>query len=267
MLADSDTIPLLVVDGSHYEIGYKIGETFRERIHLRIKLDLTLQTLFEFVKTDFCQQLYAEYVAAIRSVYPWYYDEMKGTSDGSQLSLDQILCLNFQNETKMGLRRSKEKENGSIGCSTVLLNRDNEYSILHNEDASSSLFNVAYLIVATINEQTYADQNFTCPKEKFISYCYAGTIPGNAFSANVHGLVFTLNGLYPNYLTRSKLPRQIMNRVLLSISTVDELDHLLSSQPTAFGFSVNVGFYHQKRQRCLLNYEVGPKKDKDLGTL
>lgn len=82
------------------------------------------------------------------------------------------------------------------------------------------------------------------------------TFLGNAFGANQHGFACSLNGLYPNYVAHGRLPRQIVNRALLSIRNETELDRLLHSSPVAYGFSVNAGFY--PRTTSLLNYEIGP---------
>jgi len=65
-----------------------------------------------------------------------------------------------------------------------------------------------------------------------------------------------LNGLYPNYIADGRLPRQIVNRALLSIENEDELDKLLETSPVAYGFSINGGFIHQLNH--LVNYEIGP---------
>lgn len=73
---------------------------------------------------------------------------------------------------------------------------------------------------------------------------------------NKHGFVCALNGLYPNFVAHGRLPRQILNRALLSIQNENELDQMVNSSPVAFGFCINGGFIHQSKY--LLNYEIGP---------
>jgi len=70
-----------------------------------------------------------------------------------------------------------------------------------------------------------------------------------------------LNGLYPNFVAHGRLPRQIVNRALLSVQNEDELDKLLHQSPAAYGFSINGGFFHQPNH--LLNYEIGPNLNTD----
>ena len=75
----------------------------------------------------------------------------------------------------------------------------------------------------------------------------------------MHGFACSLNGLYPDFIAHGRLPRQIINRALLSVRNEIELDQLLRASPSAYGFSMNGGFYHQLDH--LLNYEIGPNLD------
>ncbi len=65
-----------------------------------------------------------------------------------------------------------------------------------------------------------------------------------------------MNGLYPNYVAHNRLPRQIVNRALLSVQNEEDLDDLLRMSPVAFGFCLNGAFFRQ--ENYLLNYEIGP---------
>jgi len=79
---------------------------------------------------------------------------------------------------------------------------------------------------------------------------------GNGFGVNKHGFAYSLNGLYPKYVAHGRLPRQIVNRALLSVRNKEDLDNLLHISPVAFGFCVNGTFFRQ--ESYLLNYEIGP---------
>jgi len=114
---------------------------------------------------------------------------------------------------------------------------------------------------ADIQSSKYDNEKRASPNEKFIAYCYAGAIPGNAFGVNIHGFACSLNGLYPNFIAPGRLPRQVVNRALLSVENEDDLDKLLQSSPVAYGFCVNGGFFNQTHH--LLNYEVGPNLNID----
>jgi hypothetical protein len=182
----SSRIPLYRVKGTHYECAHAIGILTREAIRHRIADDLAyLSTLFAFVQTDYGQKLHRDFIETIRLLYPWYWDEIRGLVDGSEIPLEQLLVLNFLNETRTAYRLSEEKkqlenETGEKGCTTVLINRKdtNTLSILHNEDHSTALYMTGYLVEADILSSKYDNDKRESPNEKFIAYCYAGAIPG-----------------------------------------------------------------------------------------
>lgn len=259
-------IPLYNVTGTHYDCAYTLGTLTHEAIRHRIGDDVgNLAELFAFVQTEYGLRLQREFIATARLFFPWYWDEICGLADGSGIPLEQIVVLNFLNETKTAYELLQEKQNskqinetGENGCTTVLLNRQdtNTYAILHNEDHDSSLYLSGCLVEADIHSSEYDDGKRMSPNEKFVAYCYAGTIPGNGFGANKHGFAFALNGLYPKFVAHGRLPRQMINRALLSIGSEQELDNLLRLSPVAFGFCVNGTFFHQ--DNYILNYEIGP---------
>lgn len=190
----STRIQLYRVKGTHYEWARTIGNLTREAIRQRIADDLEeLSHLFTFVQTDDGRQLHQEFIETICLSYPWYWDEILGLADGSQIPLQHLLVLNFLNETKLAYQLIREKkfsnsnteigstENGERGCTTVLLNRTdtNTLSLLHNEDHTSALYKTAFLLEVNIQSSEYDGGKRQSPDEKFLAYCYAGAIPGN----------------------------------------------------------------------------------------
>jgi hypothetical protein len=185
----SSRIPFYQVKGTHYECAHTIGTLTREAIRHRIADDFAyLSTLFAFVRTDYGQKLHRDFIETIRSIYPWYWDEIRGMADGSEIPIEQLLVLNFLNETRTAYRLLEEKkkeqqienETGEKGCTTVLINRKdtNTLSLLHNEDHSTALYVTGYLVEADIQSSKYDNEKRQSPNEKFIAYCYAGAIPG-----------------------------------------------------------------------------------------
>ncbi|CAF5095779.1 unnamed protein product [Rotaria sp. Silwood1] len=81
----------------------------------------------------------------MQNEYLWYHDELKGLSDGSEVSLEQILVLNYKNELKAANDIHDEEEQNEqrrSSYSSALINRlDNDeqlLSIVHNEDEADS---------------------------------------------------------------------------------------------------------------------------------
>ena len=183
----STRIPLYRVEGTHYECAQTIGRLTRDAIRQRIVDDMPLLSrLFAFVQSAGGQKLHGEFIETTQKFYPWYWDEIRGLADGSQLPLEQIVVLNFLNETRTALRleeeekqrQATENETGEKGCTSVLLNRNGICSILHNEDHASGLFTTGYLLFADIRSSSYPEKKCSSPQEKFVAYCYAGAIPG-----------------------------------------------------------------------------------------
>jgi hypothetical protein len=195
-------IPLYRVKGTHYECAHAIGVFTREAIRHRIGDDFAyLSKLFAFVQTDDGQKLHRDFIETIRLIYPWYWDEIRGLADGSEVPLEQLLVLNILNETRTAYRLLEEKkkeqelesETGEKGCTTVLINRKdtNTLSLLHNEDHSTALYMTGYLVEADIQSSDYDNGKRQSPNEKFIAYGYAGAIPGKRKSSwfffyNIH---------------------------------------------------------------------------------
>lgn len=190
-------LPFYSLEGTHYSYCYKLGQLTAERIKKRISEELDdLQSLFDFIKTDDGSKYMNCYTATIQDKVPWYYDEMKGLSDGSGVPLERILVLNYKNELKAAEDLSTKKEEddqGRSSCSTVLINRlHNDEQLLyvaHNEDESVSTWNTSYILRATIRSSSYAvgkeRETRKSPNEQFIAFGYAGQVPGKFLDRRV----------------------------------------------------------------------------------
>ncbi|CAF1288173.1 unnamed protein product [Rotaria sordida] len=269
----SNDIRFYRVRGTHYECARKIGIACRELIKKRIENDrIYLTPMFDFVRTSDGVKLHQGFIEIIRKIFPWYWDEICGLVDGCEIPLEQILVLNFENETQTAYRlyeaknanhQQEDEENDAKGCSTVLINRldTNTLSLVHNEDNTAGLYDAGYLIEADIKSSSYDNGTRHSPNERFIAYCYAGVIPGIAFGVNMHGFAYTLNALYPNFVGQNRIPRLIINRALLSITDENQLDELIRTVPIAYGFCINCAFFrvHNQDTCYLINYELGPK--------
>lgn len=137
-------------------------------------------------------KLHQIFIDAIRSMFLWYWDEIQDLVDGSEVPWEQILELNFENETQTAFRlyelenannQEEDNEMGAKGCSTVLINRldTNTLSLVHNEDNTTGLYDTGYIIEADIKSSSYDNGTRDSPNERFIAYCYAGVIPGKTY--------------------------------------------------------------------------------------
>jgi hypothetical protein len=182
-------IPFYSVEGTHYECAHRIGVLTRNAIRQRIDIDLSeFSVLFDFVQTDYGRKMHEDFIVKIRSIYPWYWDEFIGLANGSEIPLEQILVLNFLNETRTDYHLLKaqeddqqsENEIGDKGCTSILINRNdtNTLSLLHNEDHSIALYQAGYLLEVNIQSIEYENGQRQSPNERFVAFCCAGSIPG-----------------------------------------------------------------------------------------
>ncbi|CAF5011991.1 unnamed protein product [Rotaria sp. Silwood1] len=183
----------------------------------------------------------------MQNEYLWYYDELKGLSDGSEVSLEQILVLNYKNELKAANDIHDEEEQNEqrrSSYSSALINRlDNDEQLLSIEEQRES------------------------PNEQLIAFGYLEQLAGNGFGANHHGFVFTYNGLYPKTSRiKNYLSRQLLNRLILTVENEQQLDQILKTQLTAYGFNLNVVRFRCSDgtpQKYILSYKIGPSNDNE----
>ena len=183
-------LPIYNLEGTHYEYSVKLGQLIKDRLAERLKKESKdLKPLFEFIKTDEGLKYFNAYTTTIQKEYPWYYDELKGLSDGTGEALNKILVLNYKNELKAAHDSYQKKdtdEQSRSGCSTVCLNRLNNDEhllyIAHNEDESDANWNTSFILQANIKSSVYridgSDEQKTSPNERFIAFTYAGQLAG-----------------------------------------------------------------------------------------
>ncbi|RNA13957.1 acyl-coenzyme A:6-aminopenicillanic-acid-acyltransferase 40 kDa form-like, partial [Brachionus plicatilis] len=211
--------------------------------------------ILPFIQTEEGRKMINGYYNLIVKNYPWYVDEMRGISIGSEINFNWIMAINIrvelmhivssQNDLELKTKRDQEtlKE-----CSDFMLFDEENNFIIHNEDAAPSIYKSAYLVSCKITSSDY--QGVNSPEEEFTCYCYPGHLPGNAFGFNSTGFVFGVNATYPKLMVTNSFPRQILNRLMLSAKNLKELEKILLTVPCSYGFCMNIGYVGDD-QRCI----------------
>jgi hypothetical protein len=92
--ARSQTLPTLEVTGTYYEVGFRVGQTFADRISAYIQSYPTMQKkLLPFYNTDYGKEVLQQYVDTNSALYPSYFEEIQGISDGSGVRFYFIFFL------------------------------------------------------------------------------------------------------------------------------------------------------------------------------
>jgi len=162
--------PFLSVSGTNYEIGHKVGLTFKDRIRTTLDNFAVFQKNKEYTLAH--PKHYKEVLASSEKYFPQYVQELHGYADGSGIEFQDIFIHNCMHV------------HGYEGCSTGIFRFDQSTSIVQNEDWWQILGDNTYFLWEELENGT-----------SFFVYSYPGVLPGMSFGFNSHGMFFCCNGL------------------------------------------------------------------------
>lgn len=247
-----ESLPILYVRGSYYDVGYNVGRTFCGLIKTLIETHPSLNNDYLPVyNTAEGKEIYDRTYQCVQKYYPQYLRELLGMSDGAQVPFHKLFLLHLDDVLPVCVNQ-KKKMNGCQGCSSVCINEPNQEFIGHTEDAYKEVLNNIYILKAQITESQ--------PEENFTAFCYAGLLPGYAMGFNNHGLVYSINIISARNLGLGKLPRAFVARALLTADTLESALSTLRCKGCgiADAMSVNLTFLNQSGDRLFHNIEVSP---------
>ncbi|GFP92604.1 hypothetical protein PHJA_001404600 [Phtheirospermum japonicum] len=144
--------------GNGYEMGFLIGQRFSKQIKSRLSKDLILQKqLLPFANSPKSHSLLKSLSHNNMKKYPNYWDELRGTAEGSETPLLEIMLLNFRKEI---LPFVPKEENNCVtdtidDCSDILVVSDSMAVAAHNEDANVALVGHTYVtVLSALHEET-----------------------------------------------------------------------------------------------------------------
>ncbi|CAL8135580.1 unnamed protein product [Orchesella dallaii] len=276
-------IPVIHVYGTHYVIGYTIGRQCKSLIDsVLTKWKFYNDVIIEKFLTPEGKQIYDASLALCTQKFSSYVDELKGMADGAGVPFYKLFLLHIDSLiVPPELEDEYGKQHSQTGCTTVMCNSDEvlQLSILpnnalilrltvnffvelqviigHTEDACPEFLNNVFLVSAHIvnNEGTTL--------EKFTTLTYAGYLPGYTMGYNHHGMIYTVNTIFPKMTLPNRTPRNFLARAILRASNLHQVVDILrdAGNGASDGFSVNLHFTKQEGTPVLHNVEVGPNKD------
>jgi len=243
-------IQQLTVSGSHYEIGYSIGQHFAQQIHDAFNNYAFLHELQAYHQTDNGRSRYDKMLALHQSTYPQYLQEMQGIADGSQRIFLDIFLMNLRGEYRGFLTESDDIR----GCSDCSILNDDLALMGHNEDGSPAFHEHMYFVHAQVDDGT-----------AFTACSYPGFICGNAFGFNEHGICCSIDNIRPDNI-RVGISRQFLARSLLDAQSIDDAIQRVTPDGRASGFSYTIGSIAERR---IVQVEVVPESFhiKDIGSV
>jgi len=221
--------------GSHYEVGFAIGQRFADQIRRSLDTYPFLQErTLPYHRTPEGQARYQQLLELHQARYPDYFAELEGIADGAECSSEALFLVNMRGEYRGYLR----------GCSDCALVTDDAALIGHNEDGSPAFRGNMYLIHAKVEG-----------KPAFSALSYPGFLCGNAFGFNAEGICFSVDHVQPRHV-RMGVGRHFIARSLLEARSLDDAIKRVTVPERASGFSYTIGSIPERR---VVLVEVAPE--------
>lgn len=198
----SKPVPIVHVQGSHYEMGRQIGKLRRDAVYQMLA---TYHRYFEDESDRIGISGWKEAILHARKYLPFaeesvpqYVDELKGIADGAGLDFNDLLVLNCMEAiTEDALH---------AGCTSLAaapeVTADGSVLVGHNEDWLPDDYNTVYLVHARPEDEP-----------AFLAITYGGLLPNIGF--NEHGIAQCCDSVYPDD-ARFGVPRIFVSRAVLA---------------------------------------------------
>jgi isopenicillin-N N-acyltransferase-like protein len=222
-------IPVISIDGTPYEIGYKHGKETREAIQRNFRFYLHLMNHYSSVEYDQVITDTRKFIPYIENIDSELIEELEGVAKGSGMRFEEILALNSRYELSFAYTSAASNKITSSGCTAFALNPEvtqNQHTLAgQNWDYRPGVENSC--VILRIKQKRKPD---------IIMHTEAGII-GHKAGLNSAGL-----GVFGNYIRCEKdtfqtgLPACIKMRIILnSVNLTDCLKILMNYEgPNSF---------------------------------
>jgi len=230
-MSENITFPIIQLSGSHYEIGFEVGQKFKKLIRRafnRSPFYIGLK-LMDSMKPEWFDKLQIN----AEEYFPQYVEEMKGIADGAKMKYRNIALANFRHSIKLEIPK--------IECSTLVFKKDDHIILAHNEDHEKVMRDYSYILIAKYNKGPI-----------LFSYAYPGCIPGNSVSFSTNGLVMTGNAMQDPDL-KIGIPKGLLDRAMTEAKTIEEATKLCLTNGRSGGYSYNIASQHEQK---IINIET-----------
>ena len=227
------------VHGSHFEVGFAIGERFSQQIHRTLDgYPFLWEQLLPYHHSTEGQVRYHDLLELNRLCYPDYVNELEGLAQGARRPFEELFLVNLRGEYQEHLR---ELGRGCFDCALVT---DGAALVGHNEDGSTAFQGSLYLVQAQVEG-----------KVGFTALSYPGFLCGNAFGFNRAGICFSVDYVRPRG-TKLGVGRQFIARSLLEAASLDDAIGRVTVHGRASGFGYTIGSIQERR---VVYVEVAPE--------
>ncbi|GAB4539454.1 MAG: C45 family autoproteolytic acyltransferase/hydolase [Anaerolineae bacterium] len=222
-LSDGVRIPVVYVEGTHYEMGWQIGTDRKTVIHQMLSV---YRRYFDEERERIGIDGWDEAILHARKYLPFaeesvpnYVEELRGIADGAQLDFNDLLVLNcVEAITEDALH---------VGCTSLAaapeVTADGSLLVGHNEDWLPDDRDTVYLVHAR-------------PKDEpaYLAITYGGLLPNIGF--NQYGIAQCCDSVYPDD-ARIGVPRVFVSRAVLASRTLSEAIRAALNRRRAAGYN------------------------------
>jgi isopenicillin-N N-acyltransferase like protein len=233
---------VIEVSGTHYEIGYQIGENLKNEIsEAFIRADYLFNIVDEIIAQD-SVSLYWGFVNAVNEKYPQFIEELNGMADGSGLPFKKFMILSTISEY-IGMLQNGDLKS-PLGCSSVLFSKDGLMYLSHNEDGSYDNGDIMSIVKV-----------HPTGKPSFINFYYPGMVLGVAPAMNDEGIFYSGNYINGTEVNVGGIPNSFIQRSLMEAENLNEAISLATITDRAYCFNVNIA---SKMDGKMVTIEVAP---------
>ena len=252
-----DGYPVFNADGTYYEVGYQIGTQARMLIQEFYNANMDFNTIKEYIKTKDGLKQYDDLMRYNYKLYAdTYFEELRGIADGAQMSLQDILILNFEYELDAFMAMNNYTNNTSNNyyrytpdsCSNLFINSDQFFGIAHNEDDWNISLNCAYY-----TNVTYRDSNNNIMNNIFGFNFIPGILTGTSSPAVSlsNSMTLDVNYLFPEIVQYDGKACVFICKDILNSPSMESAIKSISN--AAGGASFNIGY---KKEHKMANVEL-----------
>lgn len=224
--------PIIEVEGTHREIGKKIGFSMKQAISGFLEISPQYGDCVEYLNGE-GHKTVENMLRHARITFPQFIEEVEGMAEA--LAVPFLELFAYQCRSEIGLLRDPP------GCSTIALRDADDLILAHNEDGNN--LNVGRMFLVKVTPPSGMT---------FISFVYPGLLPGNGPGINKAGLVQTTNYIQPQQVADG-IPRYFLGRAILEAKSLNEAVSLATTTPRAFSWHHNLAHLPERR---ILSIEV-----------
>ncbi|RDB43288.1 6-aminopenicillanic acid acyl-transferase [Halomonas sp. DQ26W] len=225
---DTEGLQRVSVSGDPFRTGQALGRHGHRAVHDK----LVESGIWREVTSERHHGRVARLLEHSCRHHPAVVEEIRGLAQGLELPFQAVFAWNCRGDLLA---------NSPDGCTTVMIPGP-EPCIAHNEDGLPFFDGDSFLASVKPDEAP-----------AFLAFCYPGSIPGHTFALTAAGIVQTVNNLRLKRVPPG-VPRMVLGRAMLSLTSLDEIHDLLRQAPASGGFHFTLA---QRGDPRLRSIEVG----------